>query len=129
MQMFDEKLARMENKRVVTRGGHVVSEWHKRRGKHAELIPIVATIVAHGVPEEMTFTANGRRYVNVESEFDLMIEEVKNREKPDCMPDVLSAIRCVREGRYSDIKHHNKNYLRNDTTRGVAVDTSALKNY
>ena len=77
MQMFDEKLARMENKRVVTRGGYIVSEWHKRRGKHAELIPIVATIVIQGVPEEMTFAANGRRYINVESEYDLGIEEVK----------------------------------------------------
>lgn len=129
MQMFDEKLARMENKRVVTRGGHVVAEWHKRRDKHAELIPIVATIVIQGVPEEMTFTANGRRYINVESEYDLGIEEVKSKEKRDCMPDVLGAIRCVREGRYSDIKRCNKNYLRNDTTEGVAVDTSALKNY
>ena len=129
MQMFDEKLARMENKRVVTRGGHVVAEWHKRRDKHAVLVPIVATIVIQGVPEEMTFTANGRRYINVESEFDLMIEDVKNREKLDCMPDVLGAIRCVREGRYSDIKHHNKDFLRYDPTKGVAVDTSALKNY
>lgn len=127
--MFDEKLARMENKRVVTRGGHIVAEWHKRRGKHAELIPIVATIVVQGVPEEMTFTANGRRYVNVESEFDLMIEEVKNREKLDCMPDVLGAIRCVREGRYSLIKYCNKNNMVNVITEGVATDTSALKNF
>ena len=127
--MFDEKLARMENKRVVTRGGHVVAEWHKRRGRHAELIPIVATIVVHGVPEEMTFTANGRRYINVESEYDLGIEEVRTKEKHDCMPDVLGAIRCVRERRYGDIKNHNKDYLLYNPYQGVAVDTSALKNY
>lgn len=129
MQRFSAELARQGHLRVVTRGGYEVKEWHERQEENTELIPIEATVVVDNRKKRLTYTANGRRYLNVVSDFDLLLFDPTECHDRDCMPDVLGAIHCVREGRYPDIKHCNKNYLRNDTTEGVAVDTSALKNY
>lgn len=129
MQRFNADVARQGYMQVVTRGGYEVKEWHQRQEPDTELVPIEATIVINGRCRKLTYTHSGRRYFNAVSEYDLLLLDPAECHDRDCMPDVLGAIRCVREGRYFLIKYYNKNYMVNVITEGVATDTSALKNY
>lgn len=129
MQRFNAEIARQaRHMQVVTRGGYEVKGWHVRHEPNSELIPIEATLIVDGEEQTMTFTANGRRYINVISEYDLLLLDPAEVHDRDCMPDVMGAIQCVREHRYEDIKRCNKNNMVRHIEDGVAVDTSAFKN-
>ena len=64
----------------------------------------------NGATEEHPYTRSGRRYINVESELDLIPLKVKREraEGLDCMPDVLRAIECVKNKDMSGVRSANK---------------------
>lgn len=113
--------------KLRTKGGHKVISWHTVEDVSSTFFPLRAVIeVAKGVTEEHPYTRNGRRYINTESELDLMVAtEVKRRRvEPwpyDCMPEPLRAIAYIRAGEISKVCLANKSYS-TPTTRGAITN-------
>lgn len=102
-----------------TRGGLEVRDWFFVNRPHTTFFPIRAIIVLpNGTTEEHPYTRSGRRYINVESELDLIPIRVKREraEGLDCMPDLLRAIECVKNKDMSGVRSANKD---NDVWTGA----------
>lgn len=103
--------------KLRTKGGHKVISWHTVEDSSSTFFPLRAVIeVAKGVTEEHPYNHNGRRYINTESELDLMVAQRRSKRRRvepwpyDCMPDPLSAIAYIRAGEISKVCLANKNY-------------------
>jgi hypothetical protein len=103
--------------KLRTRGGHKVISWHTVEDSSSTFFPLRAVIeAAKGVTEEHPYNHNGRRYINTESELDLMVAQrrpKRRRVEPwpyDCMPEPLRAIAYIRAGEIDKVKLANKNY-------------------
>ena len=94
-----------------TRGGLEVRYWSFLNRTNKAEYPIRATIVhPDGTTESISYTRSGQRYIDRESVYDLIPAKVskERKEKLDCMPDVLRAIRCVRNKDMSGVRSANK---------------------
>lgn len=102
-----------KGKRLQTRGGLEVRDWKFVTQPHRTIFPIKAIVVrSDGTTEEILYTRSGRRYIDRESEFDLMpLKEWKSKREEglDCMPNVLKAIRCIRNNDKDGLRAANKN--------------------
>jgi hypothetical protein len=103
--------------KLRTRGGHKVISWHTVEDSSSTFFPLRAVIeVAKGVTEEHPYNHNGRRYINTESELDLMVAQRRSKRRRvepwpyDCMPEPLRAIVYIRAGEIDKVKLANKNY-------------------
>lgn len=103
--------------KLRTRGGHKVISWHTVEDSSSTFFPLRAVIeVAKGVTEEHPYNHNGRRYINTESELDLMVAQRRSKRKRvepwpyDFMPEPLRAIAYIRAGEIDKVKLANKNY-------------------
>ena len=102
--------------KLRTKGGHKVIRWYTVEDISSTFFPLRAVIeVAKGVTEEHPYNHNGRRYINTESELDLMVGTRKPKKRKrvepwpyDCMPEPLRAIQCVKERDYQGITNANK---------------------
>lgn len=112
--------------KLQTRAGLRVIAWRFVRCPNETFFPIRATIeMPDGTTEEHPYTRSGRRYINVESAIDLVPavepKEQRERERLDCMPDVLRAIECVRNKDMSGVRSANKdNVIWKEPTYGEA---------
>lgn len=103
----------VRRQKFKTRDGRKVKEWWFVNRPHETFFPIRAVIEnADGTTEEHPYNRNGRRYINVQSELDL-VPYVEHKPKGhtkglDTMPDVLKAIRCVRAKDMSGVRSANK---------------------
>lgn len=101
--------------KLRTRGGHKVIRWYTVEDSSWTFFPLRAVIeVAKGVTEEHPYNHNGRRYINTESELDLMVAQRRSKRRRvepwpyDCMPDPIRAMQCVEERDYKGITSANK---------------------
>ena len=97
--------------KLQTRDGREVQDWWFISRADRTFFPIRAIIkLSDGTTEEHPYTRGGRRYINVESPLDLVPapRERKRVEGLDCMPDMLKAIRCVRNKDMSGVRSANK---------------------
>lgn len=102
--------------KLRTRGGHKVIRWYTVEDISSTFFPLRAVIeVAQGVIEEHPYNHNGRRYINTESELDLMVApqgSKRRRVEPwpyDCMPEPMRAIAYIRSSEMDKVKFANKN--------------------
>lgn len=93
-----------------TRSGLKVQCWRIQKDMPDTFFPIRAIIVHRdGTTEEIAYNYNGRRYINVESDYDLYVDAPVRKKLPyDCMPEPLRAIQCVQAQNYSGIRSANK---------------------
>lgn len=103
--------------KLRTRGGHKVISWHTVKDSSSTFFPLRAVIeVAKGVTEVHPYNHNGRRYINIESELDLMVAQRRSKRRRvepwpyDCMPEPLRAIAYIRAGEIDKVRLANKNY-------------------
>jgi hypothetical protein len=102
--------------------------WYTVEDTSSSLFPLRAVIeVAKGVTEEHSYNHNGRRYINTESELDLVVAQRRSKRKRvepwpyDCMPEPLRAIAYIRAGEISKVCLANKSYS-TPTTRGAITN-------
>ena len=108
---------------LCTRGGHIVLDWFAVERAAETFFPYRALIkLSKRDVELMPYTRSGRRYINVESEYDLMLmgeEEpvsasIKKMYKDawpyDCMPDPIRAIECVKVKDMHGVRSANKEW-------------------
>lgn len=114
--------------KLRTKGGHKVIRWYTVEDVSSTFFPLRAVIeVAKGVTEEHPYNHNGRRYINTESELDLMVAQRRSKRKRvepwpyDCMPDPLRAIAYIRAGEISKVCLANKSYS-TPTTKGAIAN-------
>lgn len=114
--------------KLRTKGGHKVISWHTVGDISSTFFPLRAVIeVAKGVTEEYPYNHNGRRYINTESELDLMVAQRRSKRRRvepwpyDCMPDPIRAISYIRAGEISKVCLANKSYS-TPTTRGAITN-------
>lgn len=104
---------------LCTRGGHMVLDWFIVENPNETFFPIRALIKLsrHDV-QQMPYTYSGRRYINTESEFDLMPIDAKLPHKAkhkeswpyDCMPEPLRAIEAVKARDMHGVRSANKEW-------------------
>ena len=115
--------------RLCTRDGRIVADWFIVDNPGNTLLPVRAKCT--GPSRYSHYTANGRRYLNVESKDDLFVaaEEIRP-ERLDTMPDVLAAIRAVRAGDMAGVKSANKDgkVRESDYDPGLSDPTSIHSN-
>lgn len=108
---------------LCTRGGHIVLDWFIVENPNETFFPIRALIkLSKRDVELMPYTRSGRRYINVESEYDLMLmgeEEpvsasikkmCKDAWPYDCMPEPLRAIEAVKARDMHGVRSANKEW-------------------
>lgn len=115
-----------ESMTFATRDGREVIDWWVVEHPEDTFFPVRAKIrCADGAIEEHQYTRNGRRYINVVSGLDLMMEMEERR--PDCMPEPLRAIRYIETGRAQWVDGANK-VCRDSSSGGCKVyDTSCIR--
>lgn len=97
-----------------TRAGYKVVKWWLQEDIPDTFFPIRAIIeMPDGTTAEMPFNRNGRRFINVASEFDLYAIPPRHKrrtsdEKLDVMPDVWRTIQCVKIGDLDGVTRANK---------------------
>lgn len=93
-----------------TRSGLKVESWRIQEDVADTFFPIRAVIRHHdGTTEEVMYNYNGRRYINVQSDYDLYVDlPAREKLKYDCMPEPLRAIRCIAEGNLYGVTSANK---------------------
>lgn len=114
--------------KLRTKGGHKVISWYTVENSSSTFFPLRAVIeVAKGVTEEHPYNHNGRRYINTESELDLMVAQRRSKWRRveswpyDCMPEPLRAIAYIRAGKIYKVKLADKNYS-TPTTKGAITN-------
>lgn len=115
--------------KLRTKGGHKVIRWYTVEDASSTFFPLRAVIeVAKGVTEEHPYNRNGRRYINTESELDLMVGTRKPKKRKrvepwpyDCMPDPIRAISYIRAGEIAKVCLANKSYS-TPTTKGAITN-------
>lgn len=111
--------------RLETKSGLPVIDWFVVDRPNETFFPIRALIkTSKDRTELIEYNHNGRRFINVESELDLVVaKKVKanqKKDKPwiyDCMPDPLRAIAYIRSGEMCRVKLANKDYT-SPSTKG-----------
>lgn len=102
--------------KLQTRDGREVQDWWFINRADKTFFPIRAIIkLSDDTTEEHPYTRGGRRYINVESPLDLVPapreRERKRVEGLDCMPDMLKAIKCVKNKNMSGVRSANKDNM------------------
>ena len=111
-----------------TRSGLKVQCWRIQKDIPDTFFPIRA-IIEHpdGMTEEIAYNYNGRRYINVESDYDLMVAQRKSKRRRvepwpyDCVPDPMRAIAYIRSGEIDKVRLANKSYS-TPTTKGAITN-------
>jgi hypothetical protein len=103
--------------RLETKSGLPVIDWFVVDRPNETFFPIRALIkTSKDRTELIEYNHNGRRFINVESELDLMVAQRRSKRRRvepwpyDCMPEPLRAIAYIRAGEIDKVKLANKNY-------------------
>ena len=121
-------LTKGRRKKLMTRDGRRVIRWRVVDDGDT-LLPIEAVVETDDGYETARYTYTGARWLNVESDDDLIVETAKDREvrTRDCMPDVMAAIECARRGYTHGIVAANKRGRIIENGEAQCIDTGHLR--
>jgi hypothetical protein len=109
--------------KLMTRDGHIVLDWFIIDNPNNTFFPFRALVKLNKRDvEAMPYTRSGRRYINVESPWDLVLAgDIRERNKAlkpmrkepwpyDCMPEPLRAIVAVKARDMQGVRSANKEW-------------------